>query len=126
MLFRSLCRALLEALHGGLKRTNRAQRGIRHARGVAVLPAHNHFDSVVEAGAQEQIEPGKAANVNVIAESVFDFLRTPHDQLACDATVVENLAVEFDAELVARSVLPRGEVLPQIREPTGERFGILM
>ena len=119
-------RAFLKALDVRFERTNRAQRRVRHARGVAVLSAHNHFHGVVEAGAQEQIEASKSANPHVVAKSVFDFLRAANNQLSGDAPVVERLSIEFNAELVARSILPRGDVLAQVGEASGERLGVLV
>src|SRR5581483_10424577 len=91
-----------------------------------VLPTHNHFHGVVETRAQEQIEASKTTNPHVVAEAVFDLLGTTNNQFPGDAPVVESLPVNFDAELVTRSVLSSGDVLPQVCEPSGERLGVLV
>lgn len=70
-------------------------------------------DGIVETEAQEQIEASKSANSHVVAEAVFDLLGATNNQLAGDATIVERLPVEFDAELVTRRDLSCGFVLPQ-------------
>src|SRR2546427_9982877 len=97
---------LLEALERGFKGTNRALCGVGDARGVTVLAAHDHFDRVVEAGAQEQIESSELSNANVIPETVLELFRSANNQLTGDATVVERLPIEFDREFVTRRVVP--------------------
>ena len=51
-------------------------------------------------------KPGKPSDADVFAEPGFDFFRPPQKQLSGDAAIVENLLVQFDAELVAGRILP--------------------
>jgi hypothetical protein len=85
-----------------------------------------HFNVVAEGGAQEQIEARKTPNPYVVAEAIFDFFGSADNQFPGNPAIVEFLPVEFDAELVTRSVLSRNDVLSQVCEASGERLGIFV
>src|SRR5258708_2764907 len=118
--------AFFKTLDCRFERADCAQRRVRDTRAVTVLPAHNNLDGVVEARTQKQIESGEAPDPNVITEAVLQLFSTPQDQLAGDAPVVERLSVEFYAEIFSGRVLTRCDVLPQIGQPCGECFGVLV
>ena len=45
-------------------------------------------------------------DADVLAEPHFDFLGPAQQQFPGDATIIQNLFVQFDAEFVAARVLP--------------------
>ena len=119
-------RAFLKSLNRRLQRTNGAECRVRDPRAVTVASANDHFRGVVETRTQEQIKTGEAADFDVVAKPRLEFFRPAHDQFARNAPVVGFLAVEFNAEFIARRVLPDAQVLSQIGEARGKDFRVFM
>jgi len=115
-------RAFLKSLNRRLQRADGAERRVRDPRAVTVASANDHFRGVVETRTQEQIKTGEPADFNVVAKPRLQFFRPAHDQFARNAPVVGFLTVEFNAEFVARRLLPDTQILPQIGEACGKDF----